>query len=118
MEFPFSPAYLAALGGKVGRHDSPTDPRRLEVTGQVTEEVERLAQAMDGPMKRAQIQQALGLKHRDHFRDAYLLPALAAGLVAMTIPDKPRFRIGTASPLSGQPRREDEGRRLVEGSPR
>ena len=40
-------------------------------------------------MKRAELQQALGLKHEDHFRTAYLLPALAAGLVAMTLPDKP-----------------------------
>ena len=36
------------------------------------------------------IQQALDLKHEDHFRVAYLLPALATGLVAMTVPDKPR----------------------------
>lgn len=45
---------------------------------------------LDGAMKRADIQQALGLKHRDNFRDGYLLPALATGLVAMTVPDKPR----------------------------
>jgi hypothetical protein len=32
----------------------------------------------------------LGLKHEDHFRKAYLVPALKAGLIEMTIPDKPR----------------------------
>lgn len=34
----------------------------------------------------------MGLKDDDHFREAYLLPALAAGLVEMTIPDKPNSR--------------------------
>jgi ATP-dependent DNA helicase RecG len=41
-------------------------------------------------MKRREIQQALGLKHEEHFRDAYLLPALALRVVEMTQPDKPR----------------------------
>ena len=41
-------------------------------------------------MTRQRIQEALGLKHEDHFRHAYLLPALRAGLIEMTIPDKPR----------------------------
>ena len=44
-------------------------------------------------MKRTEIQQALGLKHEDHFRAAYLVPALEAGLIEMTIPDKPRSRL-------------------------
>ena len=41
-------------------------------------------------MTRLDIQEALGLKHEDHFRKSYLLPALQAGLIEMTIPDKPR----------------------------
>jgi ATP-dependent DNA helicase RecG len=41
-------------------------------------------------MKRADIQAALDLKHEDHFRDAYLRPALESGFIEMTIPDKPR----------------------------
>jgi ATP-dependent DNA helicase RecG len=44
-------------------------------------------------MKRTEIQNALGLKHEDHFREAYLSPALADGLVEMTIPDKPTNRL-------------------------
>ena len=52
-------------------------------------------------MTRQDIQEALGLKHEDHFRKAYLLPALQAGLIEMTIPDKPRssrqrYRLTTA----------------------
>jgi len=38
-------------------------------------------------MSRVQIQQALGLRHEDHFRAKYLIPALQSGLVEMTIPD-------------------------------
>jgi ATP-dependent DNA helicase RecG len=41
-------------------------------------------------MSRRQIQDALGLKHREHFYNAYLTPALKTGLVEMTLPDKPR----------------------------
>ena len=45
---------------------------------------------MKGDMKRQEIQAALGLKHEDHFRETYLVPAVQFGAVEMTIPDKPR----------------------------
>ena len=75
-----------------------------DTTEQVTEQVEdpteqvaggvglevRLLRVMSGEMTRRGIQEALGLRHRIHFREAYLLPALRAGLIEMTIPDKPR----------------------------
>ena len=32
----------------------------------------------------------VGLQHEGHFREIYLTPALEAGLIEMTIPDKPR----------------------------
>ena len=43
----------------------------------------------------------LGLKNDEHFRKAYLSPALHAGLIEMTIPDKPhssnqRYRLTPA----------------------
>ena len=41
-------------------------------------------------MTRQQLQTALELKNAEHFRKVYLQPALAAGLIEMTIPDKPR----------------------------
>ena len=50
----------------------------------------RLLRVMSGEMTRQRLQEALGLKHEDHFRKAYLIPALRAGLIEMTIPDKPR----------------------------
>lgn len=61
-----------------------------EVTGEVAGEVARLLRAVVGEMSRVQIQAALGLKGEEHFRKAYLQPALASGLVEMTLPDKPR----------------------------
>jgi len=61
-----------------------------KITGEVTGEVERLVLALEGPMSRVQIQQAVGLRHEDHFRANYLIPALQSGLVEMTIPDRPK----------------------------
>ncbi|MEO6348858.1 MAG: Fic family protein [Aquaticitalea sp.] len=71
-------------------------------TGQVTDqvddqvddrgssgEVERVVLVLEGEMKRTEIQGVLELKHEDHFRDNYLIPAMEAGLVEMTIPGKP-----------------------------
>ena len=63
---------------------------KAAVGGQDTGEVRRLLAVCTGTMKRTELQQALGLRHEDNFRDVYLTPALAAGLIAMTIPDKPR----------------------------
>jgi ATP-dependent DNA helicase RecG len=60
---------------------------------EVTGEVARLLAVIDGPMKRQEIQDALGLKHEEHFREACLIPALHAGLIEMTIPDKPTSRL-------------------------
>ncbi len=60
-----------------------------EVTTEVTPEV-RLLSVLTYEMTRQQLKEPLGLKDDEHFRKAYLLPAMEAGLVEMTIPDKPR----------------------------
>ena len=60
-----------------------------EVIKEVTPEV-RLLSVLTSEMTRQQLKETLGLKDDEHFRKAYLLPALEAGLVEMTIPDKPR----------------------------
>jgi len=62
----------------------------VKATGEVTGEVERLILILHGEMTRQQIQDLLTLKHENYFRSAYLLPALASGLIEMTQPDKPR----------------------------
>jgi ATP-dependent DNA helicase RecG len=71
----------------------PAAEAATEVTTEVTTEVApelRLLRALDGEMTRQQLQAVLGLKNDEHFRKAYLQPALDAGLIEMTVPDKPR----------------------------
>ena len=60
-----------------------------QVTGQVSEQVVQVVLASQGEQSRAALMEAVGLSHRDHFRESYLVPALAAGYLEMTIPDKP-----------------------------
>lgn len=60
-----------------------------EVTPEVAPEVIRLLSKIQGDMDRATLQKALGLKAEKNFRLLYIQPALAAGVVEMTIPDKP-----------------------------
>ena len=63
-------------------HDAP----------QVTDHVGRLVAALTSQMGRAELQAALRLTHRPHFISSYLRPALEAGLIEMTLPDKPTSR--------------------------
>lgn len=59
-----------------------------EVAPEVTPEV-RLLSVLTSETIRQQLKEAFGLKGDEHFRKAYLLPALEVGLIEMTIPDKP-----------------------------
>lgn len=43
-------------------------------------------------MSRAELKEALGLSSDENFRLRYIVPALDAGLIERTIPDKPRSR--------------------------
>ncbi len=51
--------------------------------------VAQLVIALTGELSRAELQAALELRDRHHFIASYLRPALEAGLIEMTIPDKP-----------------------------
>jgi ATP-dependent DNA helicase RecG len=73
---------------RLSRH--PLAINKASSTAQVTEEVERLLCALNGEMSRQELINALGMTHREHFRNAYLKPALDAGVIEMTLPDKPR----------------------------
>ena len=64
-----------------------------EVTGEVTGEVMRLLPLCREPASRKELMEKLGLRHEDHFRKAYLVPALKGGLIEWTVPDKPRSRL-------------------------
>lgn len=61
-----------------------------EVTPQVTPQVGRLLAVCDGELRREELQERIGLADRKHFRTAFLRPAVNAGLIEMTIPDKPQ----------------------------
>ena len=61
-----------------------------QVTPQVTGHVVQLVAALSGQMSRGQLQERLGLKDRNHFMTSYLRPAVEAGRIEMTLPEKPR----------------------------
>ena len=69
-----------------------TIPACEPVTPQVTPQVTDLLKVMDGEMTRQEVQDKLELIDREYFRTGYLRPALAAGVIEMTVPDKPNSR--------------------------
>jgi len=64
-----------------------------QVSPQVTPQVGELLAAIRGEMGREELQSSLGLSDRKSFRERYLKPALADGLLEMTIHDKPNSRL-------------------------
>ena len=84
VEFPVHPVFAESLKQK---------EVTMEVTMEVTTEVKRLLNVMTGDHSRKELQEILRLKNAEHFRKAYLLPAINAGLVEMTLPDKPKSRL-------------------------
>jgi hypothetical protein len=89
IEFPFAPEYLKAIATT---SQSEAQSGRL-VTGEVTGEVSRMLLVLTAERSRKELQELLDLKHDEHFRLAYLQPALAAGLIERTLPDKPNSRL-------------------------
>ena len=69
--------------------NKPADSGSPQVTPQVTPQVEQLLVVIQGEMTRQELMAALELKDRKHFANTYLKPALAAGAIEMTLPDKP-----------------------------
>jgi len=78
-----------------------------QVAPQVTPQVGRLLQALVGEMSREVLQSTLGLQDRKSFRARYLRPALAEGLIEMTLPEKPNSRLQKY-------RLTDQGRRWLQ----
>jgi hypothetical protein len=71
-------------------------PREILITvttPQVAPQVDELLVAIHSEMGREALQSVLGLSDRKSFRERYLKPALADGLIEMTIPDKPNSRL-------------------------
>lgn len=73
------------------RHDAPQVPHKYPTSmPEITMQVSRLVRCLDGEKTRREILSALRLKDRANLTKEYVQPALAAGLVEMTIPDRPR----------------------------
>ena len=73
------------------RHATPQAPPKYPPsTPQVPPQVSDLIRSLDGEQTQQEILIGLGLKDRKHLRTQYVQPALAEGLIEMTIPNKPR----------------------------
>lgn len=62
-------------------------------TPQVTEQVDKVLDALKGEMAIKELMDKVNIKHRPTFLYNYLKPALEQGLVEMTVPDKPNSRL-------------------------
>ena len=68
------------------RSDQATD----QVTDQATDQADALLKFCNTPRSTKEMMQYLGLSHHPHFRHRLLLPLIASGKLALTIPDKPK----------------------------
>jgi ATP-dependent DNA helicase RecG len=82
---------LAPVAGEVTKEG--TGEVAGEVKGEVAGEVMELLRVTKTAMSRHELQRVLKLKGQANFRDRYLLPALRARLIEMTVPDKPNSRL-------------------------
>ena len=106
VRLPIHPAALevaeSAAGGesgvtqKVGAGDTAPLPRgeSAQSPTQSSDPVERLLIALkQGEQSSGDLRGALGIRHRQNFRENYLHPALKQGLIEYTLPDKPNSRL-------------------------
>lgn len=64
-----------------------------QVGDQVSDQVKKIAGMLrHGPQSASELMSKLGLSHRPSFRQNYLRPALDAGIIEMTRPDKPQAK--------------------------
>lgn len=90
---PFILFILSMIRDALDRFDTEqvTEQVTEQAVGQVSDQVKALLAVMDvqADYSTKELMQLLGLVHRESFRQTYLKPALAEGLVAMRLPDKP-----------------------------
>jgi ATP-dependent DNA helicase RecG len=60
---------------------------------QVTEQVAGVLRAAKASASREELQVAVGLRNREHFRQTYLEPLVSGGCLEATVPDKPTSRL-------------------------
>jgi hypothetical protein len=98
--------YVGLFGNEYGFEDGEgvgfvlTVPRRQEagiesVAPLLTPPVAALLRLLSatGPLGNAEIREHFELKDRTHVREHYVDPALAAGMIELTVPEKPTSRI-------------------------
>ena len=86
--------------------DQVTGQDTGQATGQATDQADALLQFCVVPRSTKEMMQYLDLSHREHFRDTFLLPLIASGQLAPTIPDKPsspKQRYITVQPEGNKP---------------
>jgi len=84
------------------RAESTRAPTKYEIPQEVVAEA-----IVDAPCSREELQDAVGIKDREHFREAYLESLLTVAWIERTIPDKPASRLQKY-------RLTEKGRRLPE----
>jgi ATP-dependent DNA helicase RecG len=90
VRLPVHPAALE-VESQIGTQSGPGgDQVTPHVAPHVAPQVLQLLRVLKGDQDRDALQSALELKARKNFRLLYLAPSLDAGLIEMTIPDKPR----------------------------
>ncbi len=92
VRLPIHQDALAVAESVVNRRvDLITPPFTLPVTPPVEKLLEVLS--MTSAMGSTEIRARPGLKDRKHMRQLYIEPALVAGLIEYTLPDKPNSRL-------------------------
>ena len=76
------------------RSGEGTDPVSDQVSDLVGDPVSKaILTSCRTPRSTSELLQALGFRHRTHFRENYLRPLIEAGLLARTLPEKPQSRL-------------------------
>lgn len=83
---------LKTIWEKIQSSSGGTDQDSDQVTDQVKTLLTTFEKANNKTLGASELMSAVGLSHRPTFRQNYLRPALTAGLIEMTIPDKPNSR--------------------------
>jgi len=90
----FAPEATPQVRTKPGVHEGVNTPQVTpQVAPQVTPQVKKLLRNLTTEMTREELQERMQLKDRKSFSEVHLKPALEAGLIEMTIPDKPNSRL-------------------------
>jgi ATP-dependent DNA helicase RecG len=97
IRLPVHPKTGKSMAGIQKNHKRPTQASTQSPTQsgvQSANPVDRLLFVLkQGEMSSMKLRLALGIKHRPTFRENYLHPALDAGLIELTIPEKPNSRL-------------------------